>query len=64
VNWYATSTHPLNGVYKSDMVVEKHVNRKRKRKGQNTTRHHTDLLKLDDVDILLYDFNLKKRGTL
>ena len=46
------------------MVVEKHVNRKRKRKGQNTTRRHTDLLKLDDVDVLVYDFNLTKRGTL
>ena len=46
------------------MVVEKHVNRKRKRKGQNTTRRHTNLLKLDDVDILVYDFNLTKRGTL
>ena len=46
------------------MVVEKHVNRKRKIKGQNTTRRRTDLLKLDDVDILIYDFNLTKRGTL
>jgi hypothetical protein len=64
VHWYATSTHPFNGVYKPEMVVEKHVNRKRKRKGQNTTRHHIDLLKLDDVDILVYDFNLTKRGTL
>jgi hypothetical protein len=46
------------------MVVEKHVNRKRKIKGQNTTRRRTDLLKLDDVGILVYDFNLTKRGTL
>ena len=46
------------------MVVEKHVNIKRKRKVQNTTRCRTDLLKLDDVDILFYDFNLTKRGTL
>ena len=54
VHFYATSTHPFNGVYKLEMVVEKHVNRKRKRKGQNTTRRHTNLLKLDDVDILVY----------
>ena len=64
VHWYATSTHPFNGVYKPEMVVEKHINRKRKRKGQNTTRRRTDLLKLDDVDILVYDFNLIKKGTL
>jgi hypothetical protein len=64
VHWYATNTHPFNGVYKPEMVVEKHVNKKRKRKGQNTTRCHTNLLKLDDVDILVYDFNLTKRGTL
>ena len=64
MHWYATSTHPFNGVYNPEMVVEKHVNRKRRRKGQNTTRRRTDLLKLDDVDILVYDFNLTKRGTL
>jgi hypothetical protein len=64
VYWYAKSTHTFNGVYKLEMVVEKHVNRKKKRKGQNTTRHHTVLLKLDDVDILVYEFNLTKRGTL
>jgi hypothetical protein len=64
VHWYATSTHPFNGVYKPNMVVEKQVYRKRKRKGQNTTHHRTDLLKLNDVDILVYDFDLTKRGTL
>jgi hypothetical protein len=64
VNWYETSTHPFNGVYKLEMVVEKHVNIKRKRKGQNTTCCRTDLLKLDDVDILVYDFNLTKRGPI
>jgi hypothetical protein len=64
VHWYVTSTHPFNGVYKLDMVVEKHVNIKRKRKWQNTTHHHTDLLKLYEVDILVYEFNLTKRGTL
>ena len=60
MHWYETSTHPFNGVYKLEMVVEKHVNRKRKRKGQNTTCRCNDLLKLDDVDILVYEFNLTK----
>jgi hypothetical protein len=64
VHWYATNTHSFNSVYKPEMVVDKNVNRKRKRKGQNTTHRRTDLLKLDDVDILVYDFNLTKRGTL
>jgi hypothetical protein len=64
MHWYATSTHSFNGVYKPEMVVEKHVNRKRKEKGQNATQRRTDLLKLDDVDILVYDFNLTNRGTL
>jgi hypothetical protein len=66
VHWYETSTQPFNDVYKPDMVIEKHVNRKRKIKGQNTTPtcRRTDLLKLDDVDILVYDFNLTNRGTL
>jgi hypothetical protein len=45
------------------MVVEKHANRKIKRKGQNTTRHRTDLLKLNDADIFVYEFNLTKIGT-
>ena len=63
MHWYETSTHPFNGVYKPKMVVDKNVNRNRKRKGQNTTRRHTDLLKLEDVDILFYDLNLTKRGT-
>ena len=64
VHCYATSTHPFNGVYKQETVVEKHVNRRTKIKGQNTTHRLTDLLKLDDVGILVYDFNLKNRGTL
>jgi len=64
VHWYATSTHPFNGVYKPEMVVEKRIGRKRKRKGANINRRHTDVLKLEDVDILVYDFNLTKRGTL
>jgi hypothetical protein len=46
------------------MEVEKHVNIKRKRKVQNTTCHHIDLIKLDDVDIFVYEFNLIKRGNL
>jgi hypothetical protein len=64
VHWYATGTHPFNGVYKLEKVVEKNVSRKRKTKGQNTTCCHTDLLKLEDVDIHVYEFNLKKRRTL
>jgi hypothetical protein len=46
------------------MVVEKQSIRKRKGKGQNKTHRCTNLLKLEDVDILVYEFNLKKRGTL
>ena len=64
VHWYATITHPFNGVYKQEMVVEKHNNKKSKRKGQNITCHCTDLLKLEDFDIPVFEFNLKKRGTL
>jgi hypothetical protein len=64
VHWYATGTHPFNGVYKPEMVVEKHVNRKRKRKGQNATLRRIDLLKLEDVGILVYDLNFTKRITL
>ena len=64
MHWYAIGTHPFSGLYKLEMVVEKHVSRKRKRKGQNTTRRRTDLLKSDDVDILVYEFNLTKKGTL
>ena len=36
----------------------------RKRKGTNINYHCTDILKLEDVDVLFYDFNLTKRGTL
>jgi len=46
------------------MVVDKIIRRKRKRKCTNINRHHTNLLKLEDVDILVYEFNLTKRGTL
>jgi hypothetical protein len=64
VHWYAIGTHPFNDVYKLEKVVEKNVSRKRKTKGQNTTCCRTDLLKLADIDIHIYEFNLKKRGTL
>jgi hypothetical protein len=37
---------------------------KRKRKGQNINHHCIEILKLEDVDILVYDFHLTKRGTL
>jgi hypothetical protein len=30
VHWYATSTRPFNGMYKPEMVVERHFNIKRK----------------------------------
>ena len=46
------------------MVVDKKNGGKRKRKGTNINRCCTDILKLEDVDILVYDFNLTKRGTL
>ena len=42
----------------------KKIGEKRKRKGTNINRHYTHLLKLEDVDILVYDFNLTKRGNL
>ena len=64
VHWYATNTHPFSGVYKSYMVADKKIGGKRKRKGKNINHHHTNLLKLEDVDILVHDFNLTKRGTL
>ena len=61
VLWYATNTHKFNGVYKPKMVVDKKIGGKRKRKGRNINHRSTDLLKLDDVDILVYEFNLTKR---
>ena len=64
VQWYCTNTHPFNGVYKPKMVVDKKISGKRKRKGTNINCQLTDLLKLEDVDIFVYDFNLKSRGTL
>ena len=33
VHWYATNTHPFNGVYKPEMVVDKKKWRKEKKKG-------------------------------
>ena len=42
----------------------KQITGRRKIKGTNINHHCTDLLKLEDVDILVYDFNLTKRGTL
>ena len=56
--------HSFNGVYKPEMAVDKNNGGKRKRKGTNINRHRIDILKLEDVDILVYDFNLTKRGTL
>jgi hypothetical protein len=64
VHWYATDTHPFDGVYKAEMVVEKKVCRKRNRKGQKINRRRIDILKLEEVDILVYDFKLTKKDTL
>ena len=47
VHWYAMDTHPFDGVYKVEMVVEKRVCRKIKRKGQKINCHHIDILKLE-----------------
>ena len=57
-------THTFDGVYKPEMVVEKKVCKKKKRKGQNVNHHRIDILNLEHVDILVYDFQLKNKGTL
>ena len=44
------------------MVIEKHICRKRKKNYKN--RCHIDILILEDVDILVYDFLLTKKGSL
>lgn len=64
VHWYGTNMHPSNGVYKLERVVDKKIGGKRKIKGTNINRHCADLLKLEDVDILVYDFKLTKIETL
>lgn len=64
VHWCATNTHRFNGMYKTEMVVGKKIGGKRKGKGTNVNCCCTNLLKLEDVGILVYEFNLKKRGTL
>ena len=64
VHWYATDTHPFVGVYKAEMVVQKKVCRKRKIKSQKINHRRIDILKLEEVDILVYDFQLKKKYTL
>ena len=46
------------------MVVEKKVCRKRNRKGQKINRRRIDILKLEEVDILVYDFKLTKKDSL
>ena len=55
MHWYATDTHPFDGVYKPKMVVEKRVCRRRKRKGQNVNHHRIDVLNLEYVGILVYE---------
>ena len=32
IHWYATNTHPFNGVYKLETVSKKQIGRKRKKK--------------------------------
>ena len=61
VHWYAIDTHPFDGVYKAEMVVEKKVCKKRNRKGQKINRRRIDILKLEEVDILVYDFKLTNK---
>ena len=46
------------------MLVEKRVIRKRKRKVQKINHHRIDILKLEEVDILVYDFKLTKKDTI
>ena len=64
VHWYATDTHPFVGVYKAEMVDEKRVCRKRKRKDQKINSCLIDILKLEEIDIIVYDFKLKMKDTL
>ena len=64
VHWYAKNTHPFNVVFKVEMVVEKKVCKKRKRKGQNGWHRRIDILNLEVVDILVYDFQLTNKDTL
>ena len=64
VHWYATDTHPFYGVYKLEMVLKKRVCKKRKREGQNVNHRRIDILNLENVDILVYYFQLTKKGTL
>ena len=46
------------------MVVEKRVCRKRKRKGKKINRLRIEILKLEEFDILAYDFKFTKKKTL
>ena len=55
---------PIDGVYKIEIMVEKKVCKKRKIKDQNVNHCRIDILKLEDVDILVYDFKFKKKVTL
>ena len=57
-------THPFDGVYNLEMVVEKKVCKKRKRKGKNVNHHRIEILNLEYVDILVYEYQLTKKGTL
>ena len=57
LHWYATGKQPFDGVYKPEMVVEKNVCKKIKIKGQNVNHRRIDILNLENVDILVYDFH-------
>ena len=46
------------------MVIEKKVCKKIKIKGQNVNHRRIGILKLEDVDILVYDFQLTKNDTI
>ena len=43
VHWYATNTHPFDGVYKAEMMVEKRIYRKKKKWSKNKSLPHLHL---------------------
>jgi hypothetical protein len=50
----------MQHIHNQEMVVKKHINKKRKINGENINRRRIDLFKSKDVDILISDFYLKK----
>eukprot|EP01018_Ginkgo_biloba_P036201 Gb_02275 [translate_table: standard] len=63
VHWYSTKTNSLKGVYNPEMIIVEDRKKKRKRKC-TIARRRIDMLFLDSVDILVYDFTLTKRHQL